>query len=101
MSLGDIHISHMAKLKYLCIIYFRNPYYQTGRHFTAATNSGVTHLEYLSQDQRGMLYNGRMDAFSTPLAATVTKQVHKIAGGKGADLVGLVDCYRKVCKVRT
>ena len=70
---------------------------QTPRNFTAATNSGVTHLEYLKCEDGGAPYVPA--AFQETLDDTIAQQVHRLSTQQEEELGGLVDCYRKVCKV--
>ena len=69
---------------------------QTGRHFTAATNSGVTHFERL-RSQNASSYEptiGRAQSESDAVIHHVES-----TGGNQRNLSGMHECYRKICKV--
>ena len=74
---------------------------QTKRNFTAANNAGVTHLEYLAGDAAP----NDPSAQQQVLVDTVSRDIHAAAAAAAmtsdtqADISGLVDCYKKVCRV--
>ena len=73
---------------------------QTKRNFTAANNAGVTHLEYLAGDAAP----NDPSAQQQVLVDTVSRDIHAAAAAAmtsdtQADISGLVDCYKKVCRV--
>ncbi|XP_013401355.1 uncharacterized protein LOC106167179 [Lingula anatina] len=74
----------------------RNP-----RRFTRANNTGVTHMEYLNcmnHKRKNEIPLLEDNIFSVPFTETVEKEVDRIAREQGESLVGLGDCYNKVCK---
>ena len=71
------------------LLYFR----QNPRKFTAVNNSGVAHHELLVSTVPAENNDG-----SEELSTTVLQEVHRLAADK-REIVGLVECYRKVCKV--
>ena len=79
---------------HLSLLFFR----QTQRHFTATTNSGLAHLEYLNTDMPIGPYDG--DASTVPLSSAVAHEVHREASMKENRAGGLTDCYKKACKVQ-
>ena len=66
---------------------------QNPRHFTTVNNSGVKHQELLVS-----VVPTESDNTSSGLNDAVLQEVHRLASDKH-EIVGLVECYRKICKV--
>lgn len=72
---------------------------QNSRNFTLPTSPGMTHFEYLRHNGDSANYLPA-DIFNESLDATISRQIHQLASQKKQEhLSGLIECYRKVCKV--
>ena len=80
---------------------------KTPRNFTAVSNSGVTHLEYLGDKEPPPGECGISapnEVLTERWADAIAEEVHRISTKPGIsreELTGLEDCYKKVCNVST
>ena len=63
------------------------------RNFVAASNSGVTHLEDLGLEELSL------HSVSTGRESSLAPSIIEDIQSANKRLVGLEECYRKVCKV--
>ena len=68
-------------------------YSETKRHFTAANNAGVTHLEYLKPDRRDTTVKRGLN--DDPLQLLVSENVTD----DQKNVSELRECYNKICGV--
>lgn len=67
------------------------------RNYTVVVNNGVTRSENLS----GMMSFSLDQSEATPqMVETLTEEVNRISA-KEEEAIGLEECFKKVCKVRT